>query len=162
MIHIFTTGGTIEGLDYDNLKDATLKNTISIEDFLNSAIVSSPYSLERVFQKDSRFITDEDRLRLAERITAASSNQILVTHGTLTMAETAKYLGKLGLEKTIVLVGALKLGTDEDSDASFNLGFAFGVLDFLEYGVYVAMNGKVFTWDNVRKNLESNQFEKKS
>ena len=162
MIHIFTTGGTIEGLDYDNLKDATLQNTISIEDFLNSAKVSTPYSLERVFQKDSRFITDEDRLKLAERITAASSNQILVTHGTLTMAETAKFLGKLGLEKTIVLVGALKLGTDEDSDASFNLGFAFGVLDFLEYGVYVAMNGKVFTWDNVRKNLESNQFEKKS
>ncbi len=162
MIHIFTTGGTIEGLDYDNPKDATLQNTFSIEDFLNSAKVSSPYSLERVFQKDSRFITDEDRLKLAESITAASSNQILVTHGTLTMAETAKFLGKLGLEKTIVLVGALKLGTDEDSDASFNLGFAFGVLDFLEYGVYVSMNGKVFTWDNVRKNLESNQFEKES
>ena len=160
MIHIFTTGGTIEGLDYDNPKDATRQNTISIEDFLNSAKVSSPYSFERVFQKDSRFITDEDRLELAERTTAASSNQILVTHGTLTMAETAKFLGKLGLEKTIVLVGALKLGTDVDSDAPFNLGFALGVVDFLEYGVYVAMNGKVFSWDNVRKNLESNQFEK--
>lgn len=160
MIHIFTTGGTIEGLDYDSPKEVTLQNTISIEDFLNSAKVSSPYSLERVFHKDSRFITNEDRLELAERITLASSNQILVTHGTLTMAETAKFLGKLGLEKTIVLVGALKLGTDEDSDAPFNLGFAFGVLDFLEYGVYVAMNGEVFTWDNVRKNLESNQFEK--
>ena len=128
--------------------------------FLTPQKYHHPITLERVFQKDSRFITAEDRLELAERITAASSNQILVTHGTLTMAETAKFLGKLGLEKTIVLVGALKLGTDEDSDAPFNLGFAFGVLDFLEYGVYVAMNGKVFTWDNVRKNLESNQFEK--
>lgn len=160
MKHILTTGGTIEGLEYDKPENRISSPTISIANFLESANVSFEYTIDTVFQKDSRFITPEDRIKLASRIAASDSDKILITHGTLTMAETAKFLGRLRLDKTIVLVGALILGTEKDTDAPFNLGYALGVLDFLEKGVYIAMNGNIFSWDNVKKNFETNRFEK--
>lgn len=160
MIHIITTGGTIEGLEYDRPENRLNNPRVSISDFLETANISFQYTIETAFQKDSRFITLEDRMDLAEKIAATDSNKILITHGTLTMAETAKFLGRLGIDKTIVLVGAFILGTDEETDAPFNLGYALGVIDFLEKGVYVAMNGRIFSWDNVKKNLETNRFEK--
>ncbi|MFT5669116.1 MAG: L-asparaginase [Vicingaceae bacterium] len=160
MIHIITTGGTIEGLEYDRPENRSNNPTVCISDFLKTASVSFQYTIETAFQKDSRFITLEDRMDLAEKIATTDCNKILITHGTFTMAETAKFLGRLGLDKTIVLVGSFILGTEEETDAPFNLGYALGVIDFLEKGVYVAMNGSIFSWDNVKKNLETNRFEK--
>ena len=160
MIHIIKTGGTIEGLEYDRPENRSNNPTVSISDFLETAKISFQYTIETAFQKDSRFITLEDRIDLAEKIAATDCNKILITHGTLTMAETAKFLGRLGIDKTIVLVGAFILGTDEETDTPFNLGYALGVIDFLEKGVYVDMNGRIFSWDNVKKNLETNRFEK--
>ncbi|MGB5820351.1 MAG: asparaginase domain-containing protein [Saonia sp.] len=160
MIHIITTGGTIEGLEYDDPENKSDGETISISDFLDSANVSLQYTINNAFQKDSRFITPKDRIELAEKIAIADSEKILITHGTLTMAETAKFLGRLGLDKTIVLVGALISGVKKNTDAPFNLGYALGAINFLEVGVYVAMNGNIFSWDNVRKNLDADQFEK--
>lgn len=160
MIHIITTGGTIEGLEYDNEEKKPQNVDITIKDFLESANVSFEYSLVRVFNKDSRFITEEDRKILAQRIKSTKEDKILVTHGTLTMTETAKYLGKLKLKKTIVLVGALILGTSKNSDAPFNLGYAICALQNLDNGVYITMNGNIFSWESVVKNLEKNRFEK--
>lgn len=160
MIHIITTGGTIEGLEYDRPDNRSISPTVSISDLIGSANISCMYIIDNAFQKDSRFITPEDRIELADKITSSDSDFILITHGTLTMAETAKFLGRLGIDKTIVLVGALILGTEEKTDAPFNLGYALGAIEYLNKGVYVAMNGKIFSWDNVRKNLETNQFEK--
>ena len=85
MIHIITTGGTIEGLDYDSEKNQTQENKISIEDFFRSANVSFSYSIENVLNKDSRFITDDDRRLLVDKIKATSAKKIIVTHGTFTM-----------------------------------------------------------------------------
>ena len=160
MIHIITTGGTIEGLEYDRPENRSNNPTVSISDFLETANVSFLYTIQTAFQKDSRFITLEDRIELAEKIVTTDCNKILITHGTLTMAETAKFLGRLEMDKIIVLVGALILGTKKNTDASFNLGYALCAIDFLEKGVYVAMNGDIFPWDNVKKNLETNRFEK--
>lgn len=78
------------------------------------------------------------------------------------MEDTAKYLGKLNLNKTIVLVGSFILGSSENTDAPFNLGYAISSLQFLKPGVYVAMNGTIFHWENVTKNLEANKFERKN
>jgi L-asparaginase len=159
MIHIITTGGTIEGLDYNEEKNKTGGNQISIEDFFRSANVSFQYSIENVLNKDSRFITNVDRKLLVKKIKVACANKIVLTHGTFTMEETAKYIGKLNLNKTIVLVGSFVLGSSADTDAPFNLGYAICSLQFLKPDVYVAMNGTIFHWKNVRKNLESNKFE---
>lgn len=153
-----TTGGTIEGLDYTEESERNT-TTISIEILLEAANISSPYHIDSAFSKDSRLITENDRKLLAEKITKAGTNQILITHGTITMVHTAIYLGKLDLGKTIVLVGSFVAGTEERTDAPFNLGFAISALQRLDEGVYIAMNGKVFDWSNVKKNTAKNRFE---
>jgi len=158
MIYILTTGGTIEGLDHINDEGITESKT-TIKDFLKNAKVDFEYTIESVFKKDSRSINNDDRELLVSMIQSTDSSKILLTHGTFTMEDTAKYIGKLNLNKTIVLVGSFILGSSENTDASFNLGYAICSLQFLKPDVYVAMNGTIFHWKNVRKNLESNKFE---
>jgi L-asparaginase len=160
MIRIITTGGTIDGLDYD-IDSTQTENAVSlIPTFLEKARISTPYNLDTAFSKDSRFITEEDRDLIRDIILDAMEEKILLTHGTVTMVETAKYLGQLNLDKTIVLVGAFVLGTLPNTDAPFNLGFALASLRTLDHGVYIAMQGTIFTWDNVVKNTELDRFEK--
>ena len=159
MIKILTTGGTIEGLDYETKRSENQESKISLGDFFKSANVSFSYSIENVLNKDSRSITDEDRQLLVDKIKASSAEKIIVTHGTFTMEDTAKYIGKLNLSKTIVLVGSFILGTSKNTDAPFNLGYAVCSVQFLKPGVYIAMNGTIFNWDNVRKNNQNNRFE---
>jgi L-asparaginase len=131
MVQIITTGGTIEGLDYVDYNGITESN-VSIKDFLENANVDFEYTIESVFKKDSRAITDADREQLVCKITESNATKILITHGTFTIKDTAKYIGKLNLNKTIVLVGSFILGSSENSDASFNLGYAIsGVSTFV-------------------------------
>ena len=158
MITILTTGGTIEGLDY--VGDKGIKKTnVSISDFLKNANVNFEYTIQSVFKKDSRDININDLNLLENKIKESNANKILITHGTFTMAATAKYLGKLNLGKTIVLVGSFILGSSEKTDAPFNLGYAISSIQFLKPDVYIVMNGEIFIWNNVSKNLETNKFE---
>ena len=83
----------------------------------------------------------------------------MVTHGTDTMTDTAAALGRSGLDKTIVLTGAMVPYKFGSSDGLFNLGAALAFVQSLASGVYVAMNGHVFPWDNVRKNKVAGRFE---
>ena len=159
MIHILTTGGTIEGLDYEDDRGIT-KSNITIKDFLESANVDFNYTIESVFKKDSRAINENDIKLLVRKISESKATKILITHGTFTMEDTAKYIGKLNLNKTIVLVGSFILGTSADTDAPFNLGYAISSLQLLKPDVYIAMNGQIFLWNNVSKNLETNKFER--
>lgn len=161
MIHILTTGGTIEGLDYTDDKGITTSN-VSIAQFLQTAKVRFAYEIEQVFKKDSRSINENDRKRLLDHIQSIKSSKILITHGTFTMEDTAEYLGKKNLAKTIVLTGSFILGSSVKTDAPFNLGFALHALQYLGTGVYVAMNGCIFNWNNVTKNEKLNIFETKS
>lgn len=158
MIQILTTGGTIEGIDYVN-DIGIVDSNISIKDFLTNANIGFDYTIENVFKTDSRSITDEDRELLVRKIKETNATKILITHGTFTMEDTAKYIGKLNLKKTIVLVGSFVLGTSNNTDAPFNLGYAICSVQFLKPDVYVAMNGTIFHWENVTKNLETNKFE---
>lgn len=162
MLTILKTGGTIEGLDYELENTAPKDVNVSIEHFLDSANISIPYTIEEVFKIDSRSISQEHRERLVDRIIAVNSDKIIITHGTFTMEDTAQYLGNLNLNKTIVLVGAFILGSSPNTDAPFNIGYAIGSIEFLRPDVYVAMNGEIFHWNNVTKNLESNKFERRN
>ena len=157
MIEILTTGGTIEGLDYVNKNDITESNVL-IKDFLNGANVDFEYTIESVFKKDSRAINENDRKLLVSKIKSSKVSKVLITHGTYTMEDTAKYIGNLNLNKTIVLVGSFILGSSADTDAPFNLGYAISSLQFLKPDVYIAMNGQIFHWKNVTKKLETNKF----
>ncbi|MFO7729958.1 MAG: asparaginase domain-containing protein, partial [Spirochaetia bacterium] len=89
----------------------------------------------------------------------AVEERIIVTHGTDTMAETAQVLGAAGLKKTVVLTGAMVPYAVQHSDAVFNFGFSVAAVQLLPTGVYVAMNGRVFAWDEVRKNRAEGRFE---
>lgn len=162
MIHIITTGGTIEGLEYEREENKPKNSGIVLNNFLEAANVSFAYTFDTAFLKDSRFITPEDRKRLAGKIESSQTDKILITHGTITMTETAKYLGSLDFHKTIVLVGSFVLGIKKATDAPFNLGYAIHALQTLDKGVYIAMNGEIFTWNNVTKNVKESRFEKEN
>ncbi|SHJ19640.1 asparaginase domain-containing protein [Aquimarina spongiae] len=159
MIHIISTGGTIEGLEYDDPNKKGVSNGISIQDLLQISGNEEKYCLDKILDKDSRFINQEDRITIANTITSSTHSKILLTHGTITMVETAKYLGSLELDKTIILTGAFILGTQPNTDAPDNLKFAIASFENLNSGVYIAMNNTVLPWYNAKKNVSKNRFE---
>lgn len=116
-------------------------------------------ALELLPLMDSLDMQDEDRQRILASCQAATERAIVIIHGTDTMRETAAVLGAANLEQTIVLTGAMIPYEIANSDALFNLGFACGVAQILTPGVYVAMNGKVFPWDDVQKNRAAGVFQ---
>ena len=83
--------------------------------------------------------------------------------GSATMVETAASLGRAELPgRTVVLTGAMVPYAFGNSDALFNLGCALTAVQVLPAGVYITMNGKLFRWDNVRKNKGVGEFEELS
>jgi len=164
-IHIIKMGGTIEFIDpaYDEFNKRLLKLDASIDSYLHNLIKPHfNFSSEEVAQKDSRDITEEDRQRLAKAINNSPHENIIITHGTFTMKDTAQFLEKIagGGEKKIILTGSMiPIMGFAASDAGFNLGFAIGLLAGLEPGVYLSMNGGIFTPDEIEKNKELFRFE---
>jgi L-asparaginase len=108
---------------------------------------------------DSLEMNDEDRAMILDNCRKAKEDQIVITHGTDTMEITARLLGGAALSKTIVLTGAMIPYKFGSSDGLFNLGSALALVQTLPPGVYVAMNGRYYTWDNVRKNRNTGRFE---
>ena len=100
----------------------------------------------------------EDRAAIRAACEEAAEDRIVITHGTDTMTKTAEALG--GIEgKSIVLTGSLAPARFRETDAVFNIGFGLAAAQAIGPGVYIAMNGRVFTWDNVRKNKDAGVFE---
>ena len=158
-IKIFITGGTIDDLDYGSEDKKPNNPKTQIPKLLKKARLSENCDAEVLFMKDSKFVTDYDRKIILKNCKNCRENKIIITHGTMTMPVTAKFLGKSKIKKTIVLTGSFIAAANANSDAFFNLGFAFAAVQFLPKGVYVAMNGKIFSWDNVKKNLKTGFFE---
>ena len=108
---------------------------------------------------DSLDMTEQDRIMIADHCNKATEHKIIITHGTDTMADTARFLSSRVSGKTIVLTGAMIPYKFGSSDGLFNLGSAMAFVQALSPGIYVAMNGKCFNWDNVRKNKKTGEFE---
>jgi L-asparaginase len=104
-------------------------------------------------------MTEGDRARIVTRCVECAEREIVVTHGTDTMVETARALAAGVTEKTVVLTGAMIPYAFGSSDGLFNLGSALSFAQVLPTGVYIAMNGQCFPWDRVRKNKEAGVFE---
>lgn len=158
-IKVFVMGGTIDNLEYTSEDKAPKKQKTIIPNLLKKSRISLDYSVEEVCFKDSKFVNGNDMDLLLKKCKDCQEEKIIVTHGTMTMLVTAKYLGRNKLSKTIVLLGAAIPGNKENSDALFNLGLAFASVQLLPHGVYITMNGKIFLWDNVKKNLDTGFFE---
>jgi len=154
---IVTTGGTIDKVYFDDKSDYQVGEP-QIGRILQELGVAFRFTVIPIIRKDSLHITAEDRELLRATIAAQPAKNVLVTHGTDTMVDTAKVLATLA-DKTIVLTGALNPARFRGSDAEFNIGTAVGAVQSLPPGVYIAMNGQHFEWDKVRKNRETGVFE---
>jgi L-asparaginase len=156
-IKIFTTGGTIDKVYFDRLSEFQVGEP-QIGEVLREANVAFQYQVEPVLHKDSLDMTEADRHQILERVAADPHRYVLITHGTDTMIETALSLREMS-GKVIVLTGSMSPARFRNTDAIFNIGCAIAAVQLLPEGVYVAMNGRVFRPDRLRKNRETMQFE---
>lgn len=157
-IQVILTGGTIDKL-YNPLKGELSFTQTHIPAALERGRCGINVDIQQVFLKDSLEITDEDRAQILVACQNSPHQQILMTHGTDTMAETARYLIAANLNKTIVLTGAMIPLTIKGSDGLFNLGAALVAVQCMPSGVYIVMNGKVFNGAQVTKNRALGVFE---
>ena len=158
-IRLLVTGGTIDK-SYCPVEGQLSFSRTHVLAMLKQARVDLPEAnVQTLLLKDSLDLTDADREVICQAAAAATETKLIVTHGTDTMVKTAERLAAKQLAKTIVLVGAMVPYTFSNSDGLFNLGLAFGVVQLLPAGVYVAMNGHIFPWHAVRKNKTRGVFE---
>lgn len=157
-IRILVTGGTFDK-DYDELRGTLSFKDTHVRDMLTLGRCRLDVQVRTVMMVDSLEMTDSDRALVLDTCRRSPEDRIVVTHGTDTMAETARVLGEAKLDKTVVLTGAMVPYAFGSSDGLFNLGSALSFAQVLPAGVYIAMNGRCFDWDNVRKNRDAGVFE---
>lgn len=157
---IFATGGTFDK-EYNELNGQLYFKETHIPEMLKLGRSRLPVRLQTLMMKDSLDMTTEDRQAIAFACDKAKEKRIVITHGTDTLEQTARFLGKTISNKTIVLTGAMVPYKFGSSDGLFNLGSALAFAQVLPPGVYVAMNGRYFLWNSVAKNRAIGVFESK-
>lgn len=161
MILVLVTGGTFDK-EYNELAGTLAFNETHVPQMLQRGRCRVEVSIRTLMMIDSLEMIDADRARIAEACRVASEPRILVTHGTDTMVDTARAIASDlndSRDKTIVLTGAMVPYAFGSSDGLFNLGSALSFVQVLPPGVYVAMNGRCFAWDRVRKDRRTGMFE---
>ncbi len=157
-IRIFVTGGTFDK-EYNELTGELYFQDSHIKEMLRRGRCRVDVQVRTLMMVDSLTLDDADRELLANNCARCSQERIVVTHGTDTMEATARHLVAAEIPKTIVLTGAMVPYTFGSSDGLFNLGSALAYAQVLPPGVYVAMNGRCFHGDNVRKDRKTGTFE---
>jgi L-asparaginase len=157
-IRIFITGGTFDK-EYDEINGRLYFNDTHLPEILDLGRCGLEVTVDTLMMIDSLEMTDQDREQIVNACSKSEETHIVITHGTDTMEVTARSLGQVIHGKTIVLTGAMIPYKFGSSDGLFNLGTALAFVQSLPAGVYVAMNGKYFRWDNVRKNKSKGIFE---
>jgi L-asparaginase len=158
-IRIIVTGGTFDK-EYNELNGTLYFRDSHVPEMLRLGRSRVETEIDVMMMMDSLDMTDDDRARIVRRCADAPERRVVITHGTDTMVETAHALARANLEgRTIVLTGAMIPYAFGSSDGLFNLGSAVSFVQALPPGVYIAMNGRCFDWNAVRKNRESGWFE---
>lgn len=159
-ILIIQTGGTIDK-DYPKTNQgyAFEIDEPAAQRVLENSFPGFEYEVVSLLKKDSLEISNEDRFLLKNYIEDSKASKVLITHGSDTMPETASFLNNIP-GKTIVLTGAYRPERFTNSDAAFNIGVAIGALNTLKEGTFIAMNGVVFSANQVKKNTNTGMFEK--
>jgi L-asparaginase len=156
-LRVLVTGGTFDK-EYDELRGTLSFRRTHVPEMLKLGRCGVRATVATLMMKDSLVMTAADRRRILAACRRASEKRLVVTHGTDTMAETAAVLGRGLAGKTIVLTGAMRPYRFGSSDGLFNLGSALSFAQVLPPGVYVAMNGRYFPWDDVRKDRRRGVF----
>jgi L-asparaginase len=160
-IRVLVTGGTFDK-EYNELAGALAFKNTHVPEMLRLGRCRVDVAISTLMMIDSLDMTALDRARIVDECRNSAEARILITHGTDTMVETAQALAAAWPSepgKTIVLTGAMVPYAFGSSDGLFNLGSALSFVQVLQPGVYVAMNGRCFEWNRVRKNRESGTFE---
>jgi len=160
-IGIFVTGGTFDK-EYNELAGTLAFKATHLPEMLRLGRSRVDVSIRTLMMLDSLDMTDADRAVIVEQCRHAPESRLLITHGTDTMVETAGALARelaASAGKTIVLTGAMIPYAFGSSDGLFNLGSALSFVQVLPPGVYIAMNGRCFDWNRVRKNRKTGVFE---
>jgi len=157
-IALLITGGTFDK-EYNELNGELFFKKTHVPEMLNMGRSLVTARVDTLMMKDSLLMTDADRQVIADACKKAKESAIVITHGTDTMEDTARFLAPLIKRKTVILTGAMVPYKFGSSDGLFNLGSALAYAQLQPPGVYVAMNGQCFLWDNVRKNKKKGVFE---
>lgn len=157
-IRLFATGGTFDK-EYDEINGRLYFKDSHIPEMLRLGRSRVDVFVQTLMMIDSLDMTDTDRALIVDSCLQAAESRIVITHGTDTMTETAAALASAVTEKTIVLTGAMVPYAFGSSDGLFNLGSALSFVQVLPRGVYVAMNGRCFSWERTRKNRQTGIFE---
>jgi L-asparaginase len=157
-IRVYVTGGTFDK-EYNELNGELYFKDTHLREMLKLGRSNLDLELRTLMMIDSTEMNDVDRDMILKSCAESSTDRIVITHGTDTMATTARFLGERVKDKTIVLTGAMVPYTFGSSDGLFNLGSALAFVQTLSPGVYVAMNGRCFDGDNVQKNRSTGLFE---
>lgn len=162
-IQIIITGGTIDSY-FDSIKDAVtpLKKSV-LPDFLKSLQTEDKFFFHEVCMKDSRSLSGTDLKNILKSIEKLNSKRIIITHGTYTMPDTARFLSAnlkdKDKDKVIILTGSMiPLTGFSPSDAPFNLGYSVASVKTLKPGIYVCMNGQIFNPKEVAKRISEGRF----
>jgi L-asparaginase len=158
-IRLFVTGGTFDK-EYNELTGQLFFKDSHINEILKLGRSRLDLSVRTLMLIDSLEMTDTDRNIILESCQCCDENKIVITHGTDTMTETAKYLADKIPGKTVVITGAMIPYKFGSSDGLFNLGSALAFVQSLPAGIYIAMNGRYYDWNNCKKNKQTGFFEK--
>jgi len=159
-IRLFVTGGTFDK-EYDELGGRLYFKDTHLPEMLRLGRCGLKVDIRTLMLIDSLEMTDKDRGLILEHCRSTKEDRLVITHGTDTMEQTARALGEAALDKTIILTGAMIPYAFGSSDGLFNLGAALAFAQALPSGVYVAMNGRYFDWDNVQKDRGTGEFKER-
>lgn len=157
-IGVFVTGGTFDK-DYNLINGNLGFQQTHVPEMFKRGRSTLDIDIQVLMMIDSLDMTTEQRQYIVDSCEASPYHDLIITHGTDSMVETARVLASANLDKTIVMTGAMRPYKLGSSDGFFNLGSAVAFAQILPNGVYIAMNGRYYHWDNVRKNTSTGYFE---
>ena len=157
-VRILITGGTFDK-EYNEIIGKLYFKDTHMREILDLGRSKLDVKIRTLMLLDSLDMTDDDRNVILDNCKRVSESQIVITHGTDTMTDTAKVLAEASMEKTIVITGAMIPYKFGSSDGLFNFGGALAFAQSLPHGVYIAMNGRYFDWNKVQKNKKTGVFE---
>lgn len=158
-IGVFVTGGTFDK-DYNLINGSLGFQQTNVPEMFKRGRSTLNIDIQVLMMIDSLDMTAEQRQYIIDSCEKSPYHNLIITHGTDTMVETAKIIAAANLDKTIVMTGAMRPYKLGSSDGFFNLGSAVAFAQTLPNGVFIAMNGRYYHWNNVRKNKSTGYFEK--
>lgn len=157
LVHFIMMGGTIDSRWNKKIDSIEVNKESAIPEYFNSYDLLDDTMFTQVCMKDSRDINDEDREKLLKVVEESQSKNLIITHGRYTMPDTARFLKEhlTRTDQTIIVTAAVTpLVAFDFSDAPFNLGYSFAKAQHLPPGIYITLEGRCFTLEEVNKYIE--------